>query len=106
MKKYLLSVFVVFMVFGCKQKTLVQEVKKELPKIAIAGIGIESSTFSPAQSEEAAFHARIGDSIFTRYPFFAEDSDIRKRADWVPTLLGKSLPGGIVTRESYESMVD
>ena len=77
-----------------------------LPRIAIAGIGIESSTFSPAQTHEEAFHARIGDSIFGRYPFFAKGSDIRKRAEWIPTLLGKSLPGGIVTKEAYESMVE
>lgn len=79
---------------------------KELPRIAIAGIGIESSTFSPAQTHEEAFHARIGDSIFGRYPFFEEGTSVRNRAEWVPTLLGKSLPGGIVTREAYESMVN
>ncbi len=91
---------------NCKEKTENHETKKELPKIAIAGIGIESSTFSPAQTHEDAFHARIGDSIFNRYPFFAADSEIRKRAEWIPTLLGKSIPGGIVTREAYESMVN
>lgn len=78
---------------------------KELPRIAIAGIGIESSTFSPARTHEEAFHARIGDSIFNRYAFFQEDSDFRKRAEWIPTFLGKSLPGGVVTKEAYESMV-
>lgn len=90
--------------FSCKDSAK-QEEKKDLPRIAIAGIGIESSTFSPAQTEEAAFHARIGDSIFNRYSFFDTDSDIRQRAEWIPTLLGKSIPGGIVTREAYESMV-
>jgi hypothetical protein len=28
-----------------------------LPRIAIAGLGIESSTFSPATTDEAAFYA-------------------------------------------------
>lgn len=78
----------------------------ELPRIAIAGIGIESSTFSPAQTHEEAFHARIGEAIFDRYPFFDDSTEIRKGADWVPTLLGKAIPGGIVTREAYESMVE
>lgn len=100
------SIVILFLllVIGCKEQPKDQEEKK-LPRIAIAGIGIESSTFSPAQSHEEAFHARIGDSIFSRYPFFADSSDIRKRAEWVPALVGKSLPGGIVTREAYESMV-
>ena len=101
------SIVVLFLLLaiGCKENVENKETKNDLPRIAIAGIGIESSTFSPARTHEEAFHARIGDSIFSRYPFFAEDSDIRKRAEWVPTLLGKSLPGGIVTREAYESMV-
>ena len=94
------------MIASCRQKATNKGVDRKLPKIAIAGIGIESSTFSPAQTNEEAFHARIGDSIFGRYPFFADSSNIRKRADWIPTLLGKSIPGGIVTREAYESMVD
>lgn len=83
-----------------------QEPASTLPRIAIAGLGIESSTFSPATTDEAAFHAKIGDEIFDRYPFFAEDSLNRQRAEWVPTLIGKSLPGGIVTREAYESLVE
>ena len=38
--------------------------------------------------------------------FFAVDSPLRSRAEWVPTLVGKSLPGGAVTREAYESLVN
>ncbi|PIB32704.1 M81 family metallopeptidase [Maribacter sp. 4G9] len=107
MKKIFLLFVLSFFVFqGCKNLSKNKEEEQELPKIAITGIGIESSTFSPAQTEEAAFHARIGDSIFGRYSFFDAQSDIRQRADWVPTLLGKSIPGGIVTREAYESMVE
>ncbi len=83
--------------------TLIAQSDK-LPRIAIAGLGIESSTFSPAQSTEEAFHARTGDSIFSRYPFMTADSNERTRAEWVPILVGKSLPGGIVTREAYESL--
>jgi len=75
------------------------------PRIAIAGLGIESSTFSPAITEEEAFHARYGEEVFNAYPFFAEDKPIRKEAEWVPALVGKSLPGGAVSREAYESLV-
>ncbi|GAB4509873.1 MAG: M81 family metallopeptidase [Allomuricauda sp.] len=85
---------------GCEKKT-----EPQLPRIAIAGLGIESSTFSPALTHEEAFHAKIGDSIFGRYPFMDADSILRQRAEWVPTLVGKSLPGGTVTREAYESLV-
>lgn len=79
--------------------------KKELPRIAIAGLSIESSTFSPAKTEEEAFHARTGDTILTSYNFLAPDSLLRQKAQWFPALLGRAIPGGIVTREAYESLV-
>jgi microcystin degradation protein MlrC len=76
-----------------------------LPKIAIASFGIESSTFSPARTHEEAFHAKYDDQVYTNYPFFADTGSIRKRAQWFPTLAARSLPGGAVTREAYESIV-
>ncbi len=78
---------------------------RELPRIAIAGIAIESSTFSPAKTHEEAFHARYKGGIFYEYPFLAEDAPLRRRATWLPTVRGHALPGGIVTREAYESLV-
>ena len=93
-----------FIILGCQQSNK-QAVQIGLPRIAIAGIAIESSTFSPAITEEEAFHAKTGDEIFTTYPFLAVDSLDRKRANWIPTLRGVSLPGGIVAREAYESLV-
>ena len=77
-----------------------------LPRIGIAGLGIESSTFSPAVTREEAFHARYGTEVFAAYPFLSTTSPLRQRAQWLPALVGKSLPGGAVTRESYESLVN
>lgn len=77
----------------------------QLPRIAIAGLAIESSTFSPARTHEEAFHARTGEDVYTLYPFFSPDSILRQSAQWFPTLKGHALPGGIVTREAYESLV-
>src|ERR671912_3001571 len=76
-----------------------------LPRIAIAGLAIESSTFSPALTHEEAFHARLGDTILTSYKFLSRDSADYKRAQWFPILIGRSLPGGIVTREAYGSLM-
>ena len=84
--------------FGCNSS------KK--PKIAIAGLAIESSTFSPATTHEEDFKARTGNDVFDYYPFLSLDSINRKRAIWIPTLRGHALPGGIVTREAYESLVN
>ena len=80
--------------------------EKELPRIAIAGIAIESSTFSPAVTHEEAFRAREGEDVFRYYPFMSPDSGIIDRAVWLPTLRGHAMPGGIVTLEAYESLVN
>lgn len=94
---------------ACRQQTDKQpmgsDLLQELPRIAIAGLGIESSTFSPALTREEDFHIKTDDSIFTSYSFLSPDSLDRKRAHWFPALTGVALPGGIVTREAYESLV-
>jgi len=79
---------------------------KPLPRIAIAGLAIESSTFSPALTDEAAFHTKYGLDVFSLYPFLSVDSPLRNRAVWIPTLVGDALPGGAVTRQAYESLVN
>jgi microcystin degradation protein MlrC len=86
--------------------TLLSIQKEELPRIAIAGLAIESSTFSPALSTEDDFHARYDQDAMLRYPFFQPDSLLTRQAKWFPTVIGKSLPGGAVTREAYESLVN
>lgn len=75
------------------------------PRIAIAGLAIESSTFSPAKTEAGAFLAREGDAVFDYYPFLENQTYQRESADWRPTLRGHALPGGIVTRKAYDSLV-
>ncbi|MDN5211864.1 M81 family metallopeptidase [Fulvivirgaceae bacterium BMA12] len=106
MKKLLFGLILLLVSFACSQSSNNQDdSEKRLPRIAIAGLAIESSTFSPALTHENAFHAREGDDIYSYYPFLSADSVNRKRADWVPTLRGHALPGGIVTKETYESLV-
>ena len=101
MQKLLLcsSLFAIILISACNQS------EQKLPRIAIAGLAIESSTFSPAQTHEEAFHARVGEEVFTFYPFLDADSNYRHRAEWIPTLRAHALPGGIVTREAYESLM-
>ena len=79
--------------------------EKKIPRIAILGLAIESSTFSPALTNEEDFHANQGESIFQFYPFLNKDSLLRKQAKWIPLLYGHALPGGVVTKEAYTSLV-
>jgi microcystin degradation protein MlrC len=81
-----------------------QEEPKILPRIAIAGLSIESSTFSQALTDSAAFHPRCGQDVFRSYGFLSDNSRMRKRAIWLPALVGKSLPGGAVKYEAYMAL--
>ncbi|WP_339868771.1 M81 family metallopeptidase [uncultured Algoriphagus sp.] len=101
MKNYIALVFTILVCISCSTK----EESKTLPRIAIAGLAIESSTFSPATSDVAAFRTREGNDIFNYYPFLDSASADRGRAEWFPTLRGHAIPGGIVTREAYEELV-
>lgn len=101
MKNFLPILFLIFILFSCAEK----EQEKQLPRIAIAGLAIESSTFSPALSTTASFRVRVGEEIFSYYPFMAPDSADRSRAKWFPTLRGHAIPGGMVTRHAYDSLV-
>lgn len=112
MRKVLLSLLFVqlFILIGCnksidKQKGGNDLKTKLLPRIAIAGLSIESSTFSPALTHLEAFQVNTGDDIYKLYPFLSSDSLNRMRAIWIPILRARSLPGGIVTRETYESII-
>lgn len=102
--KTVLSAFaVVLFLLSCDSNSNSKSIKK--PKIAIAGLAIESSTFSPATTDAAAFLAREGVAVFDYYPFLQEEQPQRQAANWAPTLRGHALPGGIVTRKAYDSLV-
>ncbi|MFD7919392.1 M81 family metallopeptidase [Streptomyces sp. NPDC059740] len=75
------------------------------PVIAVAGLGIESSTFSPARTEAPAFHPSRGDEeVLARYPFLADGAPLREAAEWHGALVGKSLPGGTVTAAAWTEL--
>ena len=71
-------------------------------RLAIAGIHIESSTFSPLRTRQENFHATRGDGMLERYPFLSnpEFAEIKP----VPLAHFRAIPGGQVRRECYESM--
>ncbi|HEX7351392.1 M81 family metallopeptidase [Brachybacterium sp.] len=67
------------------------------PRLGIAGIAIESSTFTPYRSGAEDFEVRRGTTqILDRYPFTVPD------ADYVGVLHARALPGGQLHREVYE----
>ena len=73
--KTVLSAFaIVLFLLSCDSINNSKSIKK--PKIAIAGLAIESSTFSPATTDAAAFLAREGVAVFDYYPFLQEISHL------------------------------
>ncbi len=91
----ILYIFIISLLYSC--------INNDKPRIGISGLGIESSTFSPAKTTKKEFHIKYGDAIFSNYSFF-NDSYLDK-AEWLPSMTGKAIPGGVVTKEAYELMV-
>jgi microcystin degradation protein MlrC len=99
MNKFITLLTISVLLLGCQPK-------EKLPRIAVAGLAIESSTFSPAVTHEEAFHTLYGTDVLNYYPILQEGSENLKRAQWFPTLKAKAIPGGIVSRKAYESLVN
>ncbi|KAI1503165.1 hypothetical protein F5X99DRAFT_117221 [Biscogniauxia marginata] len=74
------------------------------PMIAIAGLACETSTFTPSRTRAAAFHPRRGPEIIDRYAFIQPGTALGEAADWRGALIGHALPGGVVTRDAFESL--
>lgn len=71
-------------------------------RMAIAGIHIESSTFSPQRTSKEDFLATCGVEMLGRYPFLETPEFARIEA--VPLAHFRAIPGGQVRRGCYESM--
>ncbi|MDR0661179.1 MAG: M81 family metallopeptidase [Prevotellaceae bacterium] len=103
MKKLLINAFIfgiiIFLSLSCAKT------EKRL-RIAIAGIRIESSTFSPALTTEEAFRIRAEEELLSSYPFLQKGMPLREKAEWLPAFTANATPGGAVTRETYESLVN
>ena len=96
------SPFFIFclLIFLCNET-----IAQQKPRIGIAGISIECSTFSPAVTPIEAFRQLEGEALLKSYPYLSPDSIMGRGAVWLPAMLSSATPGGIVTRETYETLV-
>ncbi len=74
------------------------------PVIAIAGLACETSTFTPSRTDAAAFHPKRGAEAVAIYRFLDAGTPLAQAADWRGALVGRALPGGMVTRAAYEAL--
>ncbi|MDO5700972.1 MAG: M81 family metallopeptidase [Bowdeniella nasicola] len=70
------------------------------PRVAIVGIHIESSTFSPQPATADDFEVTRGNALLARYPWL--DETWSQPVRWLPVLHARALPGGVLVRETYE----
>lgn len=93
-------------------------------RVAVAGIAVESSTFSPHRTGLADFVVRRGQELLAQYPWIepitvsgttrgvvaADSQGANSRATWatgvcwVPTLRARALPGGPVRTADYDAL--
>ncbi|MEA2662508.1 MAG: hypothetical protein QOH08_2080 [Chloroflexota bacterium] len=69
-----------------------------MKRIAIGGMAIESSTFSPHRSGADDFTVVRGAELLARY------DALPGHIDWRPLVHARALPGGAVEREFYETI--
>ncbi len=70
------------------------------PRIAICGIHIESSTFTPYVSVESDFDVLRGADLLGRYAWINDDWS--RQVEWLPIVRAGALPGGAVERSAYD----
>lgn len=76
------------------------------PVIAVAGLACETSTFTPSRTLAPAFHPKRGDEIREKYAFLHDDRPTGQAATWKGALIGHALPGGVVTRDAFETLAE
>jgi microcystin degradation protein MlrC len=73
-------------------------------RIAICGLSLEASTFSPGRTRVADFRPLRGPEVLAAQPCWAPGGSLEHAADWVPVLFGRAIPGGPVPAEDYAAL--
>lgn len=74
------------------------------PRIGIAGIAIESSTFSPHRTGLDDFTVTRDEDLLARYEWLRQPAPWAREAEWVPLLHAVALPGGAVEAGAYAQL--
>ncbi|MBB2910276.1 microcystin degradation protein MlrC [Streptosporangium becharense] len=74
---------------------------RPVPRIAVAGMAIESSAYSPHRAGYRDFATFSGGEAVDRYPFLAPGSELAASARWTGVFYARSIPGGRVQADVY-----
>lgn len=73
-------------------------------RIGIAGMHIESGTFSPLVTQYDDFLATRGCEMLPRYPWIDSGQSWAEEIDWMLLAHFRAMPGGVIKREAYDRM--
>lgn len=71
-------------------------------RVAIGGIHIESSTFSPHLSTADDFEVTREAALLSRYGWLSPPQPWAADVEWIPLVHARALPGGVVDAAAYE----
>ena len=72
-----------------------------LPRIAVCGISLEASTFSPALTTAAMLAPRRGREVLDAWDFWREGGSLADRAEWIGVLQARNIAGGAIPADDY-----
>jgi microcystin degradation protein MlrC len=72
--------------------------------VAVCGISLESSTFSPALTTTAMLAPRRGREVLDAWDFWHEGGSLADRADWIGVLQARSIAGGAIPADDYTQL--
>ena len=72
-----------------------------LPRVAVCGISLEASTFSPALTTEAMLAPRRGREVLDAWEFWRPGGALADRARWFGILQARSIAGGAIPADDY-----
>ncbi|MCW2736175.1 M81 family metallopeptidase, partial [Nocardioides sp.] len=72
-----------------------------LPRVAVCGISLEASTFSPALTTAAMLAPRRGREVLDAWDFWRDGGALADRADWIGVLQARSIAGGAIPADDY-----
>ena len=76
-------------------------VPRPLPRVAVCGISLEASTFSPALTTAAMLAPRRGREVLDAWDFWADGGSLADRAEWIGVLQARSIAGGAIPAEDF-----
>ncbi len=75
-----------------------------LPRIAVGGISLEASTFSPALTTAAMLGPRRGREVLDAWEFWQPGGSLADAAEWVGILQARGIAGGPIPLEDYRAL--